>query len=66
MQSGFEKLGIETQYTNDVFSIDGKGSDFLLQEGQIDSFEDHRIAMSFVIAGLIILSYIQSLFKVVF
>ena len=52
MQSGFEKLGIETQYTNDVFSIDGKGSDFLLQEGQIDSFEDHRIAMSFVIAGL--------------
>ena len=52
MQSGFEKLGIETQYTNDVFSIDGKGSDFLLQEGQIDSFEDHRIAMSFAIAGL--------------
>ena len=52
MQSGLENLGIETQYNNDIFSIDGKGSDFLLHEGQIDSFGDHRIAMSFIIAGL--------------
>ena len=52
MQSGLKNLGIDTQYNNDTFSIDGKGSNFLLQEGQIDSFEDHRIAMSFIIAGL--------------
>ena len=52
MQSGLKNLGIDTQYNNDTFSKDGKGSNFLLQEGQIDSFEDHRIAMSFIIAGL--------------
>ena len=52
MQSGLKNLGIDTQYNNNTFSIDGKGSNFLLQEGQIDSFEDHRIAMSFIIAGL--------------
>ncbi len=52
MQEGFRNLGIKTEYNNDVFLVEGKGPGYFLQDGLIDSFGDHRIAMSFIVAGL--------------
>mgnify|MGYP006241377143 FL=1 len=52
MQSGLKNIEIETIYNSGKLTIEGKGSDYLIDSGTVDSFEDHRIAMAFIIAGL--------------
>tara|TARA_A100001035_G_scaffold277852_1_gene275515 strand:- start:820 stop:2133 length:1314 start_codon:yes stop_codon:yes gene_type:complete len=52
MQEGLRNLGIETEYKDDIFLVEGRGAGYLLRDGQVDSFGDHRIAMSFIVAGL--------------
>ena len=52
MQSGLKNIGIDTIYNSGKLTIEGKGSDYLIDSGTLDSFEDHRIAMAFIIAGL--------------
>ncbi len=52
MQSGLKNIEIDTIYNSGKLTIEGKGSDYLIDSGTVDSFEDHRIAMAFVIAGL--------------
>ena len=49
METGLRKLGIEVTSTDNAISIVG-GS---FNGGIVDSFSDHRIAMSFLIAGLV-------------
>lgn len=49
MAKGLEKLGIVTQVFDDGIQIDGG----IVQGGVVDSLGDHRIAMSFAIAGAI-------------
>ena len=49
MEVGLKKLGIIISSTSNSITI--KGSDF--NGGIVDSFGDHRIAMSFIIAGLV-------------
>jgi len=49
MEVGLSKLGIETKSTADSLTIVGGK----FRGGIIDSYNDHRIAMSFAIAGLI-------------
>ena len=52
MQSGLKNIEIETIYNGGKLTIEGKGGDYLIDSGTVDSFEDHRIAMAFIIAGL--------------
>jgi len=52
MQEGLRNLGIETEYKDDIFLVEGRGAGYLLRDGKVDSFGDHRIAMSFIVAGL--------------
>ena len=52
MQEGLRNLGIETEYKDDIFLVEGRGTGYLLRDGRVDSFGDHRIAMSFIVAGL--------------
>jgi 3-phosphoshikimate 1-carboxyvinyltransferase len=52
MQRGLKNIEIETIYNSGKLTIEGKGSDYLIDSGTVDSFEDHRIAMAFIIAGL--------------
>ncbi len=52
MQSGLKNIEIETIYNSGKLTIEGKGNDYLIDSGTVDSFEDHRIAMAFIIAGL--------------
>ena len=52
MQEGLRNLGIETEYKDDIFLVEGRGAGYLLRDGRVDSFGDHRIAMSFIVAGL--------------
>lgn len=49
MAKGLEQLGINTQVFDDGIQIDGG----VLQGGVVDSLGDHRIAMSFAIAGAV-------------
>ena len=49
METGLKKLGIDVTSTENSISIIG-GS---INGGIIDSFGDHRVAMSFLIAGLV-------------
>lgn len=49
MAQGLEQLGIVTQVFDDGIQIDGG----IVQGGEVDSLGDHRIAMSFAIAGAI-------------
>jgi 3-phosphoshikimate 1-carboxyvinyltransferase len=49
MEEGLKRIGINVSSSND--SIEIEGSEIL--GGKIDSFGDHRIAMSFAVAGLI-------------
>lgn len=49
MVKGLNQLGIDAQGLDDGVNIQGG----LLQGGQVDSFGDHRIAMSFAIAGAV-------------
>ncbi len=49
MQIGLNKLGISVKTTSDSIEIEGGK----IQGGIVDSFQDHRVAMSFLIAGLV-------------
>ncbi|KTD50772.1 3-phosphoshikimate 1-carboxyvinyltransferase [Legionella quateirensis] len=49
MAKGLEQLGIETVVFDDGIQIKGG----IIQGGTVDSFGDHRIAMSFAIAGAV-------------
>lgn len=49
MQKGLEKIGIKVESTNDSITIKGG----TINGGEIDSYDDHRVAMSFAICGLV-------------
>ena len=49
IEEGLKKLGIQIKSTQSSFKITGGK----LNGGIVDSYNDHRIAMSFVIAGLV-------------
>lgn len=49
--SELSKIGINITETNDGFIIDGKSD--ILGNAELESFHDHRLAMSFFVAGLI-------------
>ena len=51
MADGLQILGVDAQPTDDGMVIQGKTSDSI-GSGEVDSHGDHRIAMSFSIAGL--------------
>ena len=52
LKTELEKLGAEVAITNDSLHL-GK-SDNISESVSIDTYNDHRMAMSFAIAGLII------------
>ena len=53
VSEGFSKLGIMHENFNDGMSIKGTPNQLSMEQSiSIDSFNDHRIAMSFLIAGL--------------
>jgi len=53
MADGLKVLGIDAKPTEDGIVIQGKGADAqVFISGQVDSHGDHRIAMSFTMAGL--------------
>ena len=50
-QNALDKLKIKHDLYEDGILIEGK-NDYVDYPGYIDSFDDHRIAMSFLIAGI--------------
>jgi len=48
MADGLQALGVDAQATQDGMVINGGA----VQGGEIESFDDHRIAMAFAVAGL--------------
>jgi 3-phosphoshikimate 1-carboxyvinyltransferase len=52
MSAGFEALGVAHQMLPDGMRIEGRGTGAAFGGGEVDSFGDHRIAMSFAIASL--------------
>ncbi len=52
MSAGFAVLGVAHQMLPDGMRIEGRGSGAAFGGGAVDSFGDHRIAMSFAIASL--------------
>lgn len=46
---GLRQIGVNALETEDGFVIEGNGT---VTGGRVDSFDDHRIAMSFAVAGL--------------
>ncbi len=49
MQNGLEKIGINVTSTNDSITIEGGK----ISGAEIDSFNDHRVAMAFAVCGLV-------------
>ena len=49
MEKGLRAVGINVSSSNDSIEIEGNE----ISGGKINSFGDHRIAMSFAVAGLI-------------
>ena len=47
------KIGVDIKETDDGFIVNGKGSKALNGGVEVNSFNDHRLAMSFFVAGLI-------------
>jgi len=55
MASELAKLGVRTEEKEDVLIIDGCGGEIeRLQGAVIETHNDHRIAMSFAVAGLVV------------
>ena len=52
MADGMKILGVDTSPTADGIVIEGCGDQFVFQGGEINSFDDHRIAMAFAMASL--------------
>lgn len=52
MADGLQALGVDAQPTEDGMVIQGGGANFLMNAGQVESHDDHRIAMAFAMAAL--------------
>jgi len=52
MADGMKVLGVDTKPTEDGIVIQGCTDQFVFNSGEIDSFDDHRIAMAFAMASL--------------
>jgi 3-phosphoshikimate 1-carboxyvinyltransferase len=52
MSAGLKSLGVEHSVLPDGMRIEGRGEGPAFSGGEIDSFGDHRIAMSFAVASL--------------
>ncbi len=52
MQEGLDKMKIKNFLDGDAFCIEGMGKDYKIPNFLAETFFDHRIAMSFAIAGL--------------
>ena len=52
MSAGFTALGVAHEVLPDGMRIEGRGDGPAFSGGEVDSFGDHRIAMSFTIASL--------------
>ena len=52
MADGLQTLGVDAQPTEDGMVIRGGGAGCSLGSGQVESHDDHRIAMAFSMAGL--------------
>jgi 3-phosphoshikimate 1-carboxyvinyltransferase len=52
MSAGLESLGVVHEVLPDGMRIEGRGEGTAFGGGEIDSFGDHRIAMSFAVASL--------------
>tara|TARA_B100000073_G_scaffold105764_1_gene84856 strand:- start:1861 stop:3168 length:1308 start_codon:yes stop_codon:yes gene_type:complete len=52
MQEGLDKMNIKNFFSGNKFCIEGRGSDFKTPHFSAETYYDHRIAMSFAIAGL--------------
>ncbi|MDT8334895.1 MAG: 3-phosphoshikimate 1-carboxyvinyltransferase [Desulfurivibrionaceae bacterium] len=48
------KLGVEVEERRDALIIEGRGGDAELHGAAIETYNDHRIAMSFAVAGLFV------------
>ena len=53
MADGLRAIGVQVEEVDDGLIIDGTGGDPLPGGGAIESHLDHRIAMSFAVAGLV-------------
>jgi 5-enolpyruvylshikimate-3-phosphate synthase len=52
MSAGLEALGVVHSVLPDGMRIEGRGAGPAFSGGEVDSFGDHRIAMSFAVASL--------------
>jgi 5-enolpyruvylshikimate-3-phosphate synthase len=52
MSAGLKSLGVAHSVLPDGMRIEGRGEGPAFSGGEIDSFGDHRIAMSFAVASL--------------
>ena len=52
MQNGLDKMKIKNFFDGNVFCIEGMGKDYKSPNFLAETYYDHRIAMSFAIAGL--------------
>ncbi len=52
MSAGLRAMGVEHEVLPDGMRIEGRGEGAAFGGGEIDSFGDHRIAMSFAVASL--------------
>ena len=52
MQDGLDKMKIKNFLDGNVFHIEGMGKDYKSPNFLVETYYDHRIAMSFAIAGL--------------
>ena len=59
MQDGLDKMKIKNYLDGNVFCIEGMGKDYKSPNFLAETYYDHRIAMSFAIAGLNSNSYIE-------
>lgn len=59
MQDGLDKMKIKNFLDGNIFYIEGMGKDYKIPNFLAETYFDHRIAMSFAIAGLNSNSYIE-------
>ncbi len=52
MSAGLKSLGVNHEVSFDGMRIEGRGEGAAFSGGEVDSFGDHRIAMSFAVASL--------------
>jgi 3-phosphoshikimate 1-carboxyvinyltransferase len=52
MSAGLKSLGVSHEVSFDGMRIEGRGEGAAFSGGEVDSFGDHRIAMSFAVASL--------------